>query len=51
LERLLPSALTVVRTVGTGLLTFPLGLWEVMVIAPLELALSLPLLVGNSFGW
>ena len=36
LERLAPSASTVARTVGTGLPTFPLGLTEAMVIAPLE---------------
>jgi hypothetical protein len=36
LERLLPSALTVARTVGTGLVTFPLGLTEEMMIAPPE---------------
>jgi hypothetical protein len=36
LERLAPSASTVARTVGTGLLTFPLGLTEVMVMVPPE---------------
>lgn len=35
-ERLVPSASTVARTVGTGLPTFPLGLTEAMVIAPPE---------------
>jgi hypothetical protein len=33
-ERLVPSASTLARTVGTGLPTFPLGLTEEMVMVP-----------------
>jgi hypothetical protein len=43
-ERLVPSASTVARTVGTGLPTFPLGLTEEMVMAPPE-PLGPPLLL------
>src|SRR5688572_24572537 len=44
LERLVPSASTLAPTVGTGLLTFPLGLTEEMVMAPPE-PLGPPLLL------
>src|SRR5215217_6297851 len=44
LERLVPSASTLARTVGTGLPTFPLGLTEEMVMAPPE-PLDPPLLL------
>src|SRR5215207_4900274 len=44
-ERLVPSASTLARTVGTGLPTFPLGLTEEMVMAPPEPVLPPPLLV------
>src|SRR5829696_1917553 len=43
LERLVPSASTLARTVGTGLPTFPLGLTEAMVIALPEPARPPPL--------
>jgi hypothetical protein len=47
LERLVPSASTLARTVGTGLPTFPLGLTEEMVMAPREAVRSLLLLVAD----
>src|SRR5215204_1066296 len=47
LERLVPSASTLARTVGTGLPTFPLGLTEAMVIAPPEPVRPPPLLVAD----
>jgi hypothetical protein len=47
LERLVLSALTVASTAGAGLLTFPLGLTELMLMAPLELVLTLPFLVPD----
>jgi hypothetical protein len=45
LERLLPLASTLAWMVGTGLLTLPVGLVEVMVMAPVEPPFPLPCLV------